>query len=395
MDDRYFIILGASIDQKTSIITANKLGFKTIVFDKNPNAECRKYAHKFFDISSTNFSSIIGAIKKYKKKIKGVIAQGSDIPVIVSKLELYLGIKNRVPLESAIICSNKRLMKNFFIKHNIPSPPHFLKTNNLKFPVVVKPVDMSGAKGVFLCKNENDLKKFSIQSKKISLSKKIIIEDFYNGTQLSTESLIINEKSYTYGFAERNYADTKGYHPNILENGGIQPAQKLISYKSLINDYIQKISKYLKIKNGVIKSDIVLNNNKIYFIEIALRLSGGDFSETLIPKSNGINIIRCAIKNAAGIKLKTSDLKEKKNVYFVANRYFFSRKNFEISKYTIPKKIKDKKWLIKIKFSKNKNIVTTKSHSDRFGVFIVRAKTIQTLYKRIKYIYEQNFFTLI
>ena len=268
MGKNYFVVLGASIDQKMSIINANRLGFETLVFDKNSKAECKKYAKKFFNCSSTDFISIKKIIKKYKDKIKGVIAQGSDIPKTVSKIEKYLNIKDRVPLKSAIICTDKQLMKDFFKKNKIPTTKrinNFTRDSKLKYPLVVKPVDMSGSKGVFLCKNIKELKYLFKKSKDTSTKKKIIIEEFCKGPQLSTESLIIDENCYTFGFAERNYSDTKSFYPNILENGGIQPAQKYFKYKPLINQYIKKISNKLNIKNGVIKSDIVINNDKFFF----------------------------------------------------------------------------------------------------------------------------------
>lgn len=391
LDKNYFIVLGASIDQKISILTANRLGFKTLVFDKNPNAEAKNYAYKFFVCSSTDFSKIKEKIKKYSNRIKGVIAQGSDIPEIVSRIENYLKIKNRVPIKSAKICSNKKLMKEFFKENKIPTPNqyyNFKKIKKIKFPVVVKPVDMSGAKGVFLCKNKAELNKFSKISKNISNKKKIIIEKFYDGPQLSTETIIINNKSYTYGFAERNYKDTLSLQPNIIENGGIQPAKNLTKYKPLVNKYIKKIAKNLNIKNGIIKSDIVIKEKKIYFIEIALRLSGGDFSETLIPKSTGVDIIKCAIKNAASLKVENWELQETKDPLYIANRYFFSNKVINFNRQFSLNKIKNYKWLEKIKFNKNKKITKTNSHKDRFGVFIVSAKSIPLLNKRIKKVYN-------
>ena len=385
MDKNYFIVLGASIDQKMSIIKANKLGFKTLVFDKNSKAECRKYAYKFFCSSSTDFFLIKKKIKKYKNKIKGVIAQGSDIPRTVSKIEEYLKIKDRVPLKSAIICTDKQLMKGFFKKNEIPTTKlitNYNRNSKFKFPLVIKPVDMSGSKGVFLCNNKNELKFLLKRSKDESIKKKIIMEEFSPGPQLSTETLIIDDNCYTFGFAERNYSDTKSFYPNILENGGIQPAQKYIKYKPLINQYIKKISKKLNIKNGVIKSDIVINNNKIFFIEIALRLSGGDFSETLIPESTGVDIIKYAIMNAAGLKIDYFEFNKKQKNIFIANRYFFSQRK------ELLKKIKKLKWVKKIQFSKKLKIEKTTSHRDRFGVFIVSARSISVLKKRIKYIYN-------
>jgi len=389
--DKYFVILGGSRDQKPSVINAKELGFKTIVFDKDSNACCKNISDYFFNISSRDWKSIKKKLLKFKDQTYGVIAQGSDIPVIVSKIEGFLNIKNRSPLRSSKICSDKRLMKNFFIKHNIPTPKIFTtkkKIEDKDFPVIIKPINLSGSKGVYICKNKKELKQNFDLTKKVSRG--VICEKFYEGPQLSTETLIINSKIYTYGFAERNYNDTRLFYPNILENGGVQRSDNLSKFKYKIDKYIKKLSKLLNIKNGVIKGDIVIFKNRPYFIEIALRLSGGDFSETLIPKSTGINLIKCAIKNAAGLKIDSKELKEKpkyKQKYY-ANRYFFSNKDFTFKKIYVPRDLKRKKWLHKIEFTKNKKIKKTNSHSDRFGVFVVYASKIKTLKSRINLVYK-------
>ena len=205
--DKYFVILGGSRDQKPSVINAKELGFKTIVFDKDSNACCKNISDYFFNISSRDWKSIKKKLLKFKDQTYGVIAQGSDIPVIVSKIEGFLNIKNRSPLRSSKICSDKRLMKNFFIKHNIPTPKIFTtkkKIEDKDFPVIIKPINLSGSKGVYICKNKKELKQNLDLTKKVSRG--VICEKFYEGPQLSTETLIINSKIYTYGFAERNYS---------------------------------------------------------------------------------------------------------------------------------------------------------------------------------------------
>ena len=67
----------------------------------------------------------------------------------------------------------------------------------------------------------------------------------------------------------------------------------------------------LKFYNGTIKADLVLNNGKIYVVEIALRLSGGDYSTITIPEVYKINIINNAAKVALGEKLNITNAKLK------------------------------------------------------------------------------------
>ena len=113
--------------------------------------------------------------------------------------------------------------------------------------------------------------------------------------------------------------------PNIIENGGSYPSKNL-QYYDQINKFIKIISRSLKIKNGSIKGDIVIHNNNVYFIEVAVRLSGGDFSETMIPLSSSFDLIRNSINLAIRNKIGQNDLNIKFKDTYLANRYFFLKK---------------------------------------------------------------------
>ena len=176
--------------------------------------------------------------------------------------------------------------------------------------------------------------------------------------------------------------------PAIIENGGTYPSNYFRFYNT-INKYINILAKKLNIKNGVIKGDIVINKDKVYFIEIALRLSGGDFSESVIPLSSSFNIIQNTINLAFNKKIKQKDLRMNFNKTYFANRYFFAKKG-HLSNIIGINKIKKKTWIKKILiFNKlGDKLAKTSNHSNRLGVFVLSAPTIETLNKRIKYVYD-------
>ena len=150
-----------------------------------------------------------------------------------------------------------------------------------------------------------------------------MVEEFIEGPQISTETLVRNKKIYTLGFADRNYLDTKKYLPQIIENGGTVPS-KNFQYFNQINKILKKIVHEANFINGVIKGDFVIDKNKVKIIEFAGRLSGGDFCESLVPISTGYNYVDKAIEIACGSK----NIKIPKSIRYkryVKNRYFFLR----------------------------------------------------------------------
>ena len=397
------LILGSGKDQLSAIVKAKELGLKVISCDKNKHAVGKKASDIFWNISNQNINKLKLKIKKYNNKndkIDGVFVIGSDIPDIASKLSglVKFNIYKRFP---SINAKNKLLMKKIFTKFKIPTSIfkeiksfkdliNFIKKH--KTDIVIKPLDRSGARGVFLLKKDLRLKQIkSLYEKTKNVTKKnsIITEIFLKGLQISTESIVVNQKIKTIAYADRNYEHLNLFEPNIIENGGSMPSSLSIKKKYKINKLLNKVAKSFRISDGTIKGDIIISNKSIYLVEIAHRLSGGDFSESLIPLNTGIDFIGLSIKQALGEKISLAKIKVKnKNV--VLNRYFFPKPGI-LKKVSNIKKIKNFSFIKKLElnYKLNDKIPKIENHADRAGVFIVIAKNKNVGMKRVKYVYSK------
>lgn len=397
---QHILILGAGHDQLSPIKKAISKGYKVTVVDKNPESIGKTFATNFYEISNRDTETINKLIKDLEingNPITGIFLMGADIPQIAAEL----CIRNCLPsisLESAKIAQNKILMKNAFLDSNIPTPDFHIISNIKELQkliikygkVVIKPSDNSGSRGVSLLttKTSQDILISSYNdANENSKEKQVLLEEFIDGPQLSTESLILNGKASTYGYADRNYELLKTYAPNIVENGGIQPSEKYIHKFEDVNNLIELCAKSLGITNGIIKGDIVFYDNKPMVIEVAARLSGGDFAETLIPESCGFDFIDNALEISLGnyeIELPTPVYKE-----YVANRYFIPEKG-ELVDIVIDDEIYKESWLLKldIRMKIGEKSVGANSNIQRAGVFIVKAKSIEKINKRINKVYN-------
>lgn len=327
------LVLGGGPDQFPGVLKAKEMGIYTIVLDGNPDAHCKSYADKFHCVSIKHIEQIDTFIKeKLNKKVDGVIAFGVDIPYIISYVANRLEVNYTIPLESAILSENKFDSKEFMKKHKINIPPYSLIssmedikefTNIHGFPIILKPVDNSAARGISLLYDLNNINKYYEYALKNSSCKKVMIEKYLDGPQVSTESFVVNGKIYNIGFADRNYKDMDKFLPNIIEDGGDLPSIFMSDkHKFQLEKYLEIISKELNIKNGVIKGDIVIYKDELYIIEFALRLSGGNFSTIEIPESTGVDFLKIAIKLHLNIKIEENEVIIKKND-FVSLRYKF------------------------------------------------------------------------
>lgn len=328
------LIIGAGREQIPVYQTAKKMGLFVIGTDINPEAPAFDYADKKLICSTRNAMETLEVVLDYSKnnRIDGVMTVANDVPytvaLVAEKLKL-LGIST----DSAKIVSNKALMKECFIENNIPTPKYqVLKTKDeflkkiqtMKFPLILKPSDGRGSRGVLYLDSSTDLNWAWEHSLKNSENKILLLEEYIYGDQLSVEGIFYHAKYHAIAFADRNYNNIGLTKPFIVEDGGIIPSKYEGKILKQISQIIEKAANSLGIKWGTVKGDIVLSKNGPTIIEIAARLSGNYLATHHIPMAYGIDIVSAAINIALGIKIKEESLQAKKKKYLCA-RFFFPK----------------------------------------------------------------------
>lgn len=400
------LVIGGGEETEEYIRLLSK-DYHFILVDKDESCAAKFRCQKFINQSIYDPDSILKNIYKkgYQELIDGVICLGSDAPVTVAKISKKLNLPS-VPLDSAIVTSNKILIKKLFEKLNIYSPKYnsatelksiidFIKINH--YPVIIKPDDSRGSRGVNILWDDQDIKEKFVKAKNFSKTKTVIVEEYIDGHQVSSESIIYNSKSYNIGFSDRNYEYINKKTSSVIENGGDLPVSISKKNKNEIGRCIQKIAKELKIENGIIKGDIIVKDNKVFFIEMALRLSGGYFSSHKIPHNTGVNILEAAAKIATNQKLKKNDLKVKFN-RAVSQRFFIPKSGF-IEDFNQDFKMNNINVIFSnININKGKKTQFPEDHTKRLGCVIASGtdkndaiknaksyiKNLQVKYKKLK-----------
>jgi len=393
------LLLGASADQLFAIHTAQAMGLKALVVDINPDSPGFAIADDYAVVSTRDVPELKRFVDGYQSShgpISGVLVQGSDIPQVVCALAAHLGTPH-IPLEAALLSTHKYKMKDQFQKCGVPIP-WFSKVDSaaqLKnilaergFPLIIKPVDRSGARGVFYLEHGVDLIQLFARSKSLSFSGEVMAEEHLPGMQISTESIMFDGKAHTPGFADRNYEKLKNYAPNIIENGGWVPSCVTPDQRHDVENLVEKAALALCVTEGVVKADVVLTPSGPKIIEMAARLSGGDFSESLIPEGCGVNIVEAAINIAVGRKPDLNKLRPQFH-RGVVNRYFFPRPG-QLERIEGIETVLKKPWVKKLEFwyKPGDMIPPVKSHGDRVGVFITTGENRLEAEKRADWVYD-------
>jgi biotin carboxylase len=211
--------------------------------------------------------------------------------------------------------------------------PEFVKVSSVKkllsfiakvkYPVVIKPVDNSGARGVLRVTKEVNLQWAFDYARQFSYSGGVLAEKFIDGLQISTEGLMVDGVFYCTGFADRNYNRIDLTVPYLVEDGGDIPTVLNSKEKEKVIKEFEKAIRVLGINWGPAKGDMVFGKDgKAYVIEIAARLSGGNFCYDKVPWSTGVDIVDVLIDLSVGNAVDIKKFKPTKSMA-TAQRYFF------------------------------------------------------------------------
>jgi biotin carboxylase len=149
-----------------------------------------------------------------------------------------------------------------------------------------------------------------------------MVEQYLDGPQVSTESVVVDAKCFTPGFSDRNYEYLERYAPFFIENGGDLPSHLSEAVQAKVRDVVARAAAALGVTRGTVKGDIVVHNGEPHVIELAARLSGGFFCTREIPLNTGVDFIGTAIKVALGESVTAQELTAKHSIP-VVQRYAF------------------------------------------------------------------------
>lgn len=261
-----------------------------------------------------------------------VLSLCMDSGMSVSRIAEYFGLIS-IPFEVARRASIKSLRSKVFEDHGIPAPKYRFceryedlvkKVEEVGLPVVLKPVDLSSSKGVVLVGEMSKLEESYSHCTSLSKSKGVVINEYVQGIEYSTEGLMIGSRYHLTGISERVFNYGK-YKPLFVETGDIMPTLLSDDEIKRFADITEGAALALGITDGVTKGDLIYTDEKeVKVFEIAPRLGGPRFGTEMIPLSNGTNILRAAIQQALGEDIDLEYLKPKFNRGMV-NRSIFPK----------------------------------------------------------------------
>lgn len=320
-------IIGANEFQYPLIEKAQKLGYETHVFAWKANSIGEKAADVFHDISIVEKEKILDVCKELE--IIGVASIGSDLAVGTVN---YILRNLRIPANpeiTDIIATNKYDMRNAFRKVGIPIPNYCIVSDNfsiekmrdLKYPLIVKPTDRSGSRGIFKVENEESLLRAIETSRSESFEKKAIIEEYFEGDEYSCESVSYEGKHTILAFTKKFTTGS----PHFIETGHVEPCR--LTNESEVRNIIMKALDALYIKYGASHTEFRINNKgEIMIMEIGARMGGDCIGSDLVPLTTGYDYIKMVLDIGCG---KAPDFSRNKSYRRAEIRFIFSEEDLD------------------------------------------------------------------
>lgn len=310
-DKKAVLIFGVGPLQQSIINRAKKMGLYTVGIDPCEDATCRGDVDAFEVVGGQDYEGTCVVVEKYG--IDAIVTAATDKPlVMMARIAEKYGFPF-YSVETAQWSTDKFQMKQRFDLGDVPHAKGRLvksveETADMVYPVIVKPRDNSGSRGVKLCRTKEELEQSMAEALEYSKLDSVLVEEFIEGSEYSIEGLHYDGKSEVIQFTEKKTTE----FPYNVELGHIQPANISDENKQKIREIVAKIGKALKFENCPSHTELKINDQGIFVIETSPRLGGDYITSTLTPLSTGINMEDQLLHIALGEKVDTQTGREEK-----------------------------------------------------------------------------------
>lgn len=299
------LVFGVGPLQESIIKRAKLMGHYTVGIDPVADATCRDAVDAFEVVGGQDYEGTCAVVEKHG--INAIVTAATDKPlVMMARIAEKYGFPF-YSVETAQWSTDKFQMKQRFVEGGVPCAKGRLvksveETEDMVFPVIVKPRDNSGSRGVKLCRSKEELAASMSEAFEVSKLDTVLVEEYIEGPEYSIEGLHYDGKSEVIQFTEKKTTE----FPYNVELGHKQPANLSEEHKAAICQIVGKIGKAMNFVNCPSHTELKINDRGIFVIETSPRLGGDYITSTLVPLSTGINMEDQLLHIALGEKVDTT-----------------------------------------------------------------------------------------
>jgi len=315
------LILGGNPETGVLVKKANDLGVYTIVVDPNPESPAKIHAKKHYNIDGFDTPNLVQVANE--EKVDGVLVGVADILV---PPYLRLCEKLGLPCYATDKIISALSSKDGFIdacnQYNVATVPTFRldknfkydDLNEIKYPVIVKPVDNGGGVGMSICHNQQELISGAKNAIQNSKKRKFITERLMQSDDMVAYYTFKNGEVFLSAIADRITTKKQGRSSPVCI-ASVYPSKHANRYFEYLHPQISKLCTGIGIKNGILAIQFFVEGDNFYAYDPGFRLQG-EAMHIYIAKMNGFDhrlmLINFALTGSMGVE----DLQERNDFLF-------------------------------------------------------------------------------
>lgn len=290
------------------IEAAHKEGYYVITCDYLPNNIAHKYSDEYHNVSIIDKEAVLRLAQELQ--IDGIMSFAVDPGVVTAAyVQEKMGLPAFGPYESVCILQNKDRFRAFLTEHgfNVPKAKGYTSIkeaiadkNFFKWPIIVKPTDSAGSKGVRrvdLIEDYEDALRNAFQH---SISKRVIVEEFIEkeGCSSDSECFSVNGKLKFVSFSAQRFDKTapNPYTPSAFS----WPSTMTKTQETELTSELQRLISLLQMRTTIYNVESRIGKDgKAYLMEVSPRGGGNRLAE-MIRYSTNVDLIKNAVKAAVG-----------------------------------------------------------------------------------------------
>lgn len=305
------LMVGGSHAEIPLIEAAHKLGYYVITTGNQTEGMGHSYSDQYIKCDFSDKESICRLAER--QKVDAICSGCNDFAYLSTAYACEkLGLPGHDSYETALQIHHKDQYRKLAAQLGIETPKAFqcrsldeLKSacQYMQFPIIVKPIDLTGGKGMMRCDETGQLESAFKYGMKATREKHLVAEEFVVGTNHGFSAYIQNQK-ITFYFADNE----QYYHNPYLVSGASAPGDIPESALRQLCGDCEKIAKELQLKDGILHIQFILREDGVPIIIEVCRRAPGDLYIHLVEMATGMDYPFYIVAGEAGIKLSPPDL---------------------------------------------------------------------------------------
>lgn len=340
------LVVGAGIHQVPGILKLKEKGHYVIAVDGAADAEGKDSADEFYAVDIKDSEAILSLLARNNLIIDSAMCFSTEIALrTVADINERLGLVG-LNMKEVLVATDKVAQREVLKSSGLPTPgfKEFRKGDDLssldklRIPVVVKPTDNAGSRGVTIVREKDKLAEVIDESLKESkYDSKVVVEEFVPGLEFTVEALIIDGEVNILGISEKK----KPINNFTVSVELFYNSPFVESHRDEIEAIIKPFLINCGFNNTITHTEIIYSyiDHLFYVVETTVRSGGFHIFDKILPVITGLDIIGITVDTLLGEKPLLGKIEKRPGILGFFYNNFGVIKSISIVDTALPKDV--------------------------------------------------------